>query len=172
MIMPNPSNDQYRPQLDDRRLNDIIDYVFEKPDLEKRVYYSHMWRRYDDQIRSRVEERASIMEDKVRANRWKNEVYKRLDGYRKGVPGYEFEERTATLKTNANHHSLRLSRNTAFSGTFESASRAKRIAGYIASALVVGFVLYSCWVLKKALPEMIEMFNPPETTIEQMIEIK
>jgi len=165
----NPYDDFYRQQLSDSTLDTLLNNLSQKPDFEKRVYLSHMLGRYEDQIEKRIEDRASIMEDKVKAGRWKKGIYKNIKRYSKGVPGYGYEERTATLKTTANHRSFKLSRSNSFSVTFESTRKIDRFTGYIASAIVLGFVLYGGWVMYKNLPKMIELFDPP-AHIEQILE--
>ena len=168
----NPNNDPYRQQLTNDNIDNLIDNIESAGCLEKKVFYSKMSRRYFDQIKKRVEERASLIADMPGAQRWQKEVISKFDRCSVPVKGYDYNERTGNLETTTNLQSFRLSSEAAFSGTIETADRAKKLAGYVTSALLVAFVLYGGYELRKALMISFDSFTNYKTTIQQYLNSK
>jgi len=147
-------------------MDSIIDNIYRPPSsLEKRVYYSHMCRRYMDQLTKRAEQRELGMTNMADARKWKLSVLGGLHKSASPVIGYEFDENTASIYSTTK--SFRMSRKTEFSGTIETAGRAKKYLGYAAALIILAAVLYGGCHLRKIALDAMSAFDASMTKTEQ-----
>ncbi len=168
MVKYNPQNNPYRPHLNDEVLDTLIDKSKTRFYFEKKIYFSHMSRKYMDQIERRLEQRAAKMPDMLEANRWKNDVRNTLKQFLVPIKGYEFDERTATLITTEKIQSFKGRVTSAFSCTIESPYKLKRALGYLTAGILVGFCLYGGYVVKKMILASSETAGARAATLEEI----
>jgi len=173
----NPQANPYRKHLEDHEIDTIIDKLDYGPkDLEKKVFNSRMCRDYGDLLEARIKQKAKKIPDMKKAQAWEREMLQKIETYSTPVPGYDYNERTASLVTTSRHKTLRVSRHGGlkfdnnFSGTFETADKLKKIIGYAAAVAVLGFALYCGHLLKNTIEDTEKIFNKYDDNIEQIIE--